>query len=103
LAVANNVYAGGGMMFAPTARVDDGKMDVLLSWNITRAGILRELPRIRRGGHLANPNVRADLATRVEIETIGPENELPIEADGNVRGVTPARFHIMPRTLRLVL
>lgn len=103
LAVANNIYAGGGMMFAPAARIDDGKMDVLLSWNITRTGILRELPRIRRGGHLANSNVRADLATRVEIETIGPENELPIEADGNVRGVTPATFFIMPGALRLVL
>lgn len=103
LAVANNVYAGGGMMFAPAARVDDGNLDVLLSWDITRAGILRELPRIRRGGHLANPNVRAIQATRVEIETIGQENDLPIEADGNVRGVTPARFLIMPRALRLVL
>ena len=102
-AVANGVYAGGGMMFAPAARVDDGVFDVLVSWDITRAGILRELPRIRRGGHLANPNVRAIQATRVKIETIGRENELSIEADGNVRGVTPARFVIMPGALRLVL
>lgn len=103
LAIANNVYAGGGMMFAPSARVDDGKLDVLLSWDITRAGILRELPRIRRGGHLANPNVRTIQATRVEIETIGQENELPIEADGNVRGATPATFLVIPRALQLVL
>lgn len=103
LAVANGVYAGGGMMFAPAARVDDGKLDVLLSWDITRAGILRELPRIRRGGHLANPNVRAIQATHVEFETVGLVNELPIEADGNLRGVTPATFVIMPQTLRLVL
>jgi diacylglycerol kinase (ATP) len=103
LAVANNVYAGGGMMFAPAAHVDDGLFDVLLSWNITRAGILRELPRIRRGEHLANPKVRATQATRVDIKTMGLENELPIEADGNVRGVTPARFVIVPGALRLVL
>jgi YegS/Rv2252/BmrU family lipid kinase len=103
LAVANGVYAGGGMMFAPAARVDDGKLDVLLSWDITRAGILRELPRIRRGGHLANPNVRAIQGTRVEIVTSGNENELPIEADGNVRGVTPAQFLIMPGAIRLVV
>jgi YegS/Rv2252/BmrU family lipid kinase len=103
LAVANGVYAGGGMMFAPAARVDDGKLDVLLSWDISRAGILRELPRIRRGGHLANPNVRAIQGTSVEIETIGRENELLVEADGNVRGVTPAHFHIMPSVIRLVV
>lgn len=103
LAVANGVYAGGGMMFAPAACVDDGQLDLLVSRDITRAGILRELPRIRRGGHLVNPNVRAIKATRVEIETTGNENELAIEADGNVRGVTPARFQIMPGALRLIL
>jgi diacylglycerol kinase (ATP) len=103
LAVANNVYAGGGMMFAPSARVDDGLIDIMLSWHITRAGILRELPRIRRGRHLANPNVRAIQAIRLEIETIGLKNELSIEADGNVRGVTPARFLIMPGALRLII
>lgn len=103
LAVANGIYAGGGMMFAPDARLDDGQFDVLLSWHITRAGIMRELPRIRRGGHLANPNVRTVKAFRVEVETTGTENELAVEADGNVRGVTPARFFIIPGALRLVL
>ncbi|HEY0406634.1 MAG TPA: diacylglycerol kinase family protein, partial [Pyrinomonadaceae bacterium] len=48
LAVANGIYAGGGMMFAPGARPDDGLMDVLLACELTRAVILRELPRIRR-------------------------------------------------------
>lgn len=90
-------------MFAPLACLDDGHLDVMLSWNISRSGILRELPRIRRGGHLANPNVRAIQGTRIEIETIGSENELPIEADGNLRGTTPASFIIMPSALRLVL
>lgn len=101
LAVANGVYAGGGMMFAPNARVDDGQLDVLISCDITRATILRELPRIRRGAHLSNPNVRAVQAARVSIET-DEANALSIEADGNVRGMTPARFQIMPQALRIV-
>ncbi|HEY0546453.1 MAG TPA: YegS/Rv2252/BmrU family lipid kinase [Pyrinomonadaceae bacterium] len=101
LAVANGVYAGGGMMFAPNARVDDGRLDVLISCGITRATILRELPRIRKGAHLSNPNVRAVQAARVSIET-DEANALSIEADGNVRGTTPARFQIMPRALRIV-
>jgi YegS/Rv2252/BmrU family lipid kinase len=103
LAVANGVYAGGGMMFAPDACVDDGQLDVLISCGITRATILRELPRIRRGAHLSNPNVRAVRATRVSIETDGAEEALPIEADGNVRGMTPAEFRIMPKALRIVV
>jgi diacylglycerol kinase (ATP) len=103
LAVANGIYAGGGMMFAPDARVDDGMMNVLLAQDLSRAAILRELPRIRRGGHLANPRVRAIKTTRVLIETLAPQDALPVEADGNVRGHTPAEFRIIPSALKVVL
>lgn len=102
LAVANGIYAGGGMMFAPHARLDDGLMDVLLAEDLSRATILRELPRIRRGAHLDNPNVRLMRCARVRIETLNSEEALPVEADGNVRGRTPAEFHIMPGSLRIV-
>lgn len=102
IAVANGIYAGGGMMFAPAARVDDGRMDLLVACDITRATIMRELPRIRRGTHLANPNVRALKATRIRVETLTPETALPVEADGNVRGHTPAEFRILPAALRVV-
>jgi diacylglycerol kinase (ATP) len=102
LAVANGVYAGGGMMFAPDARLDDGMMNLLLAHDLSRSAILRELPRIRRGGHLANPHVRAIKTTRVLIETLSPQDALPVEADGNVRGHTPASFRIIPKSLKLV-
>jgi YegS/Rv2252/BmrU family lipid kinase len=102
IAVANGAYAGGGMMFAPDARVDDGKMDVVLaSDGLTRAMIMRELPRIRRGTHLLNPKVRVIQATSLHIST--PEDKLLVEADGNVRGHTPVHFRIMPAALRVVV
>lgn len=103
LAVANGIYAGGGMMFAPDARLDDGMMNVLLAHDLSRAAILRELPRIRRGGHLSNPRVHALKTTRVLIETLSPQDALPVEADGNVRGQTPAEFRIVPSALKVVL
>jgi diacylglycerol kinase (ATP) len=102
LAVANGVYAGGGMMFAPDARPDDGRIDVLLACDVTRATILRELPRIRRGAHLSNPRVRTIGCTRVRIESITLKDALPVEADGNVRGHTPVEFQLMPAALRIV-
>ncbi|HEX8493886.1 MAG TPA: diacylglycerol kinase family protein [Pyrinomonadaceae bacterium] len=102
LAVANGIYAGGGMMFAPDARPDDGAMDVLLACDASRATILRELPRIRRGAHLSNPKVRAVRCARVSIETLISDDPLLVEADGNVRGHTPARFQIMPAAIRII-
>ena len=103
LAVANGIYAGGGMMFAPNARLDDGQLDFLMACDISRARILRELPRIRTGKHLQNPNVCYAKLARIRIETFAPGDALLIEADGNVRGHTPAEFRVLPRALRVVI
>ena len=101
IAIANGTYAGGGMMFAPNARLDDGRMDVVVAADgLSRAMILRELPRIRRGAHLSNPRVRTLQATSVRVKT--PDDALLVEADGNVRGLTPATFRILPSALRIL-
>lgn len=102
IAVANNVYAGGGMMFAPDARTDDGLIDLMLSCRLTRRTIIRELPRIHSGGHVKNPNVSLFKAKRVRLEPLSQEDALPVEADGNPRGHTPAEFQIVPAALRIV-
>jgi diacylglycerol kinase (ATP) len=102
VALANSVYAGGGMMFAPGARPDDGVLDLLVAGDLNRRGIIRELPRIRKGGHVANPKVRMFPCTRVRIEHQTSNDPLLIEADGNLRGQTPVEFIIMPRSLRVI-
>lgn len=102
IAVANGIYAGGGMMFAPDAQNDDGLIDLVLTRDLKRTTIMREMPRIRRGAHLANKRVRIIKARHVRVETETPEDALLLEADGNVRGHTPADFRIMPGALRVV-
>jgi YegS/Rv2252/BmrU family lipid kinase len=102
VAVANGLYAGGGMMLSPTALVDDGKLDVVTASGFTRASVIRELPRIHRGGHVRSPKVRITQGQKVRIETFSPEDGMLIEADGNVRGKTPVEFRIMPGALRIV-
>jgi YegS/Rv2252/BmrU family lipid kinase len=101
LAVANGTFAGGGMMFAPEAEVDDGFFDLLVSRDLSRATILRELPRIRSGLHISNPKVRVLKGKKVTITTTA--GALPVEADGNVRGATPAEFRIVPAALRVLV
>jgi diacylglycerol kinase (ATP) len=102
VAVANSPYAGGGMMFSPAARVDDGQLDVVTACGIDRAEVVREMTRIHRGGHLANQRVRVRLGARVRIEHLTPEDALPIEADGDVRGHTPVEFRVHAGALRVV-
>jgi diacylglycerol kinase family enzyme len=64
---------------------------------------LRELTRIHRGGHIANPRVRITTGTHVRIETERADDFLLVEADGDVRGQTPLEFRVLPRALSVVV
>ena len=101
--VANGLYAGGGMMLSPEARIDDGKLDVITASGLTRTNVVTELSRIHTGGHIKNPKVTITQGTVVTIETLLTQDAMPLEADGNVRGVTPVRFQVLPGALRFVV
>ena len=101
--VANALYAGGGMMLSPQALIDDGKLDVVTASGLNRANIVRELARIHKGGHIANPKVQITQGEGVSIETFSAADAMLIEVDGNVRGVTPVEFRVMPKALRFVV
>jgi diacylglycerol kinase (ATP) len=102
LAVVNGTYAGGGMNFSPEASLSDGLLDVLAVCRISRPALLRELSRVHNGGHLDNPHVKLTRATHVRVETLDPADSLGVEADGDVRGRTPAEFRVMPAALNVV-
>lgn len=101
-AVANALYAGGGMKLSPEARIDDGKLDVVIASGLSRSNVVTELSRIHTGGHVNNPKVTIVQGTIARIETLLIQDAMPLEADGNVRGVTPVQFQVMPGALRFV-
>ena len=103
IGVANGLYAGGGMMLSPDAQVDDGKLDVVTASGLSRAHVVTELSRVHRGGHVNNPKVKIARGEIVRIETFMLQDAMPIEADGNVRGVTPVQFQVIPGALRILV
>jgi len=102
VAVANALYCGGGMMLSPEARIDDGKLDVITASGLSRVNVVTELSRVHTGGHINNPKVTITQGEIVRIETFLEQDAMPLEADGNVRGVTPVQFQVLPRALRFV-
>ena len=102
LAVVNGAYAGGGMNFSPRASLTDGLLDVLTVNGLSRATLVRELARVHSGGHLSNPKIKLTHGTRVRVETVDASERLGVEADGDVRGHTPADFRVIPTALRVV-
>ncbi len=102
IAVVNGPFAGGGMNFSPEADISDGLLDALTVCDISRRELVRELARVYRGGHLANPKVRLARGTRARVETLGGDPPLGVEADGDPRGHTPCEFRVAPSALRVV-
>jgi len=103
IGVANGLYAGGGMMLSPQAKIDDGLLDVVTASGLSRSNVVTELSRVHSGGHINNPKVGLTQGKVVRIETFMMQDAMPIEADGNVRGVTPVQFQIMPGALRFLM
>jgi YegS/Rv2252/BmrU family lipid kinase len=97
--VANGRFAGGGMMLAPQAELDDGLLDVILVDGVTRWEIVKELPRITRGEHMLHPKVSHARARTVEITSHAP---LAVDLDGEFAGYTPARLKLIPSAIRLI-
>ncbi|HET8676137.1 MAG TPA: diacylglycerol kinase family protein [Blastocatellia bacterium] len=98
--IANGRFAGGGMMLAPNAELDDGLLDVILTDGATRFDVIKELPRINRGGHLKNPKVSEMRARQVLITSDEP---MAIDIDGEMAGYTPARMTILPAAVRFII
>ncbi|MGH2813282.1 MAG: diacylglycerol/lipid kinase family protein, partial [Actinomycetota bacterium] len=97
--VANAQFFGGGMHIAPKAHPGDGRFDVLIQKG-TKRDYVAGITKVFKGEHLSSPAIRLYHASVVEVVTPKP---LRVEADGELLGVTPATFEIVPGALQLKL
>jgi len=98
-AVSNTGRYGGGVLIAPEASADDGLLDVCLIANASRLRLLRILPAAYRGEHVRAREVEMLRAPAVEIMTDSP---LPIVADGEPAGETPATISVERAALLVI-
>ncbi len=97
LVVANGRFFGGGMHISPKSQPDDGAFDVLVMKG-PKSDSFTTIPKVYRGAHLPDDDIVELTASRVHV---GADRPLPIEADGEVLGTTPATFELLPRPLLL--
>ncbi len=88
VAVCNTARYGGGLLMCPSARPDDGYFDVTVVTPVRRGELLRMLPQVRTGAHLAHPAVRVHRVTSVGIEPCGA-SPATAYADGERIGALP--------------
>lgn len=100
IVVANGRFAGAGMMFAPSAELNDGLLDVVVTENINRLDVMRELSRIMNGTYLRNPKVRLLQASSLKLASDHP---FAVDIDGEFAGYSPLEIEVIPKALRFIL
>jgi YegS/Rv2252/BmrU family lipid kinase len=102
--VSNAPYVGAAYVLAPEARVDDGYLDVVIFRGMSVFRVLLHMAMVAGGRRLPEPpGVQLVRARMVDITVRRRRRPLPVHADGNVIGVTPAHFEVLPAALRVIV
>ena len=95
--VANCRFYGGGMQISPNSDPGDCLLDILVMTG-PKSDSFTTLPKVYKGAHLPHRNIAELRAAQLSIEA---EPGFQVEADGELLGVTPASFGIIPGAIRL--
>lgn len=97
LEISNSRYTADFLM-APSARIDDGLLDITLLGKISRRRLLRLFPTVFSGDHIHHSEVETFTATHVAVATEVPKTLSP---DGELKGATPAEITCLHRALQV--
>ncbi len=99
-AFANGRFFGNGMPIAPDARLDDGRLDVVLIPPVPRWHLPYRMPQFLTGRHVKLEIVSVRQAERIRLDPA--EGFPPFEADGECLPAEPAEIKVLPGALRVL-
>jgi YegS/Rv2252/BmrU family lipid kinase len=100
VSVANSRAFGGGMFIAPDAELDDGEFDVVTVGAVGKLRFVGNLPKVFKGTHVDEDEVRVFRAARLELTASRP---FPVYADGEHLTDLPATLRVLPRALSVLV
>jgi YegS/Rv2252/BmrU family lipid kinase len=100
VALANSRSYGGGMLMAPDASMQDGKLDVVMIHQMPRARFLALLPTVFRGAHVRYREVEIARAHEIEVSC---ERQFAMYADGDPIADLPASARALPGAVRMIV
>lgn len=98
--VANGQYLADGMQIAPHAILDDGLLDIVTVGDVGKFELLKIWPKLYSGSHIIHHKIREEKTTTVIIES---DEQLLVEADGELLGEGPVSFSVLPSALSIVI
>ncbi len=100
VSVANSRAFGGGMFIAPDADLADGEFDVVTVGEVGKLRFLGNLPKVFKGTHVEEDEVRVFRASRLELSASRP---YPVYADGEHLTDLPATLRVLPQALSVII
>jgi YegS/Rv2252/BmrU family lipid kinase len=100
VSVANSKAFGGGMFIAPDADLEDGEFDVVIVGEVGKLRFLGNLPKVFKGTHVEEDEVRVLRTPRLELTASRP---FPVYADGEHITELPAKLRVLPRALSVIV
>jgi diacylglycerol kinase (ATP) len=94
---ANTPVYGGGMRVAPTAKLDDGRLEVCVIRDMSKLKLISVFPSVYFGRHLGIREIDYFPVARARVETDRP---LDVYADGEYVGRTPVEIGVAREVLR---
>lgn len=95
----NSIHVGKGMKMAPKAHIDDGLIDVVVvDDEISRMRLLSVLPKLYKGTHIFEPEVKYYQSDKFSILT---EQIDIVNIDGEIIGNTPIKVDVIPQTIEI--
>jgi len=98
IAISNSRYTGTHFLIAPSARLDDGLLDVTMLESLSRRRLLKLFPSIYSGRHVDYAEISTFKAGRISIQSPGG---LLLGPDGEFQGRSPVDISCLPRDLAI--
>lgn len=98
--ISNMKYAGGGMVFAPDAKLDDGLFDICIVREVGKLSFALTFPQMYRGMGAQHPALSRHRSSAVKIYTESAVEKL---FDGNINGETPLEAKVLPKVIDVLV
>jgi diacylglycerol kinase (ATP) len=99
--IANSPQFGNGARIAPLAKLDDGRLDLVVFEEVSRFATICAVPRLFRGGV---ERVRGLSIQQIESGRIESDAPMAFHVDGEpVEGGTTLEIRVLPKALRVIV
>lgn len=98
--ISNSKYAGGKMLLAPKAKVDDALLDVVLVNKVGRLRLLKTFSKIFNGSYIASPFVDYYQVKEVEFRS---SHHKVVSPDGEILGSLPLKVSVVHRAVEMIV